>query len=59
MNEFGANRQAEDNHRNTALHFAAFFGHENTVLLLVKTLQVQKDAKDQNGKTALDVAQKM
>jgi ankyrin repeat protein len=42
-----------------ALHFAAPLGHESTVRLLVSTLHVNKEAKNYEGKTALDIARRM
>ena len=59
MCKFGVNREAKDSHDYTALHFAARFGHESTVQLLVNDLHVNKEAKDDLGKRALDVAREL
>ena len=55
----GANTAAGDDYMHTALHLAALFGRENTVQLLINTFHVNKEAKNIEGKTALDVARKL
>jgi len=50
--ELGADRDAKSNDGSTALHRAAFLGHEAVVRLLVE-LGADRDAKSNDGWTAL------
>jgi ankyrin repeat protein len=59
VNELRANREAVDGRKHTALHFAASVEHESAVRLLVKILHVNKDAKNLDGKTALDITREL
>jgi ankyrin repeat protein len=59
VKEFGADTEAADSEKSTALHIAASRGNESIVQLLVDTLHVNTEAKNEKGKTALDTAREM
>jgi len=56
--DWDANKEAMDDEGRTALHHAAFNGHNPTVRMLIETIGVDKDAKDAEGWTAVHHAAK-
>jgi ankyrin repeat protein len=54
----GADKEAKDNIGWTAVHFVAALGLKDTARLLIKSLDVDKNAQNTEGKTALNLAQK-
>jgi len=52
----GAAVDAADNNQNTALHYAAGYGQDEGVALLLQH-NANKEIKNLDGKTALEVAQ--
>ena len=55
----GANTEVGDAYMHTALHLAAIFGRESTVRLLINTFDANQEAKNKEGKIALDIARNM
>ena len=57
IEHLGVDKMAKDNKGWTALHFAAALGFNDTVLLLLENLlDVDRNARNDEGKTALDLA---
>ena len=57
IEHLGVDIRAKDDKGWTALHFAAALGLKDTVLLLLKSLlDLDRDARNKDGKTALDLA---
>ena len=59
IEHLGVDREAKDNAGWTALHFVAALGLEETAQLLIKTFNVDRGARNKDGNTAEDLAEKL